>query len=207
MNPVLELLSSHRSIRRFSERPVGDDLLHALVRALGDCTDDMGTVQRQLQHGLATTDIALSTQAGHMRALQHTLLYARLAPLALLHDRLASTVQLAATDTGKSTHLVLEDAHQLLERSVADQLAPALEHLLRNCVDHGIEPAATRLAAGKPAHGTVTLRLRTEGSTQTLTVQDDGAGLQVERIHTKAVALGLLPASEEIGRASCRERV
>lgn len=181
--------------------------LHDLVRALGDCTDDIGTVQQQVQHGLATAETALSTQAGHLRALQHTLLYARLTPLAQLHERLLGTVQLAASDTGKATELLLEGGEQLMERSVADQLAPALEHLLRNCVDHGIESAAQRQAAGKPATGRIALQLHTAGTQQTLTVQDDGAGLSLERIRNKAQALGLLAEGETVDAARAAELI
>ncbi|WP_312587377.1 hybrid sensor histidine kinase/response regulator [Comamonas terrigena] len=181
--------------------------LHDLIRGLSDGVDDIGTVQRQLQHGLATADTALTTQAGHLRALQHTLLYARLTPLAQLHERLLATVQLAASDTGKPTQLLLEGGDQLLERNVAEQLAPALEHLLRNCVDHGIEPATRRQAAGKPAAGQVTVRLHTQGPVQTLTVQDDGAGLQVGRVQTKAVALGLLQPDETVDARRAAELI
>ena len=181
--------------------------LHDLIRGLGDGADDIGTVQRQLQHGLATADTALTTQAGHLRALQHTLLYARLTPLAQLHDRLQATVQLASSDTGKATTLLLEGGEQLLERSVADQLAPALEHLLRNCVDHGIESAAQRQAAGKPATGQITVRLHTQGPIQTLTVQDDGAGLPLERVRAKAVALGLLQPEDAVDAQRAAELI
>lgn len=181
--------------------------LHDLIRGLGDGADDIGTVQRQLQHGLATADTALTTQAGHLRALQHTLLYARLTPLAQLHDRLQATVQLASSDTGKATTLLLEGGDQLLERSVADQLAPALEHLLRNCVDHGIEGAAQRQAAGKPATGQITVRLHTQGPLQTLTVQDDGAGLPLERVRAKAVALGLLQPEDAVDAQRAAELI
>ena len=181
--------------------------LHDLIRGLSDGADDIGTVQRQLQHGLATADTALTTQGGHLRALQHTLLYARLTPLAQLHERLLATVQLAASDTGKPTQLLLEGGDQLLERSVADQLAPALEHLLRNCVDHGIEPAARRQSSGKPEAGQITVRLHTQGPVQTLTVQDDGAGLQVERVQTKAIALGLLQPGETVDARRAAELI
>ena len=181
--------------------------LHDLIRGLSDGADDIGTVQRQLQHGLATADTALTTQAGHLRALQHTLLYARLTPLAQLHERLQATVHLAASDTGKATTLLLEGGDQLLERSVADQLAPALEHLLRNCVDHGIESAAQRQAAGKPAAGQITVRLHTQGPVQTLTVQDDGAGLAVERVRAKAVALGLLQPEDAVDAQRAAELI
>ena len=181
--------------------------LHALIRALGDSTDDIGTVQQQLQHGQAAMETALSGQAGHLRALQHTMLYARLMPLAMLHDRLHATVELAGKDTGKEVLLHMEGAEQLLDRAVAEQLTPALEHLLRNCVDHGIESKEERTAKGKPTAGQLRVQLRTEGSVQYLTVSDDGAGLHIERIRSKAVALGLIAEDESIDAARAAELI
>ena len=168
--------------------------LHALVQALDRCTDDADTVHQQLQHSLADTHNALNTQGGHLRALQHTLLYARLVPLSHWQERLDSCVQLAAQDTAKAVELVWQDGEALLERSVADALTPALEHLLRNCVAHGLETPAQRSAAGKPETGRIQLSVHSQGTQQILRLQDDGRGLDVPAIRSKAQALGLLPA-------------
>lgn len=172
--------------------------LGELVRGLNNCTDDIGTVQRQIQHGSTSAAGALGTQSGHLRALQHTLMYARLLPLTHIAQRLKDTVRLAVADTGKPTDLVLQGADTVMERDTLEALAPALEHLLRNSVAHGIETAQQRIACGKSASGRITIALRTLGTTQTLIVQDDGSGLDTERIRAQASALGLIAAQDNV---------
>jgi chemosensory pili system protein ChpA (sensor histidine kinase/response regulator) len=131
--------------------------LHDLIRGLSDGVDDIGTVQRQLQHGLATADTALTTQAGHLRALQHTLLYARLTPLAQLHERLLATVQLAASDTGKPTQLLLEGGDQLLGaqcgRPVGAGTGASAAQLCRPWHRTCDPPPGRRKARRRPDHG------------------------------------------------------
>lgn len=170
--------------------------LQALVHGLDDCTDDLGTAQQQLEHGLATAHTALNTQGGHLRALQQTLLYARLVPLSLLQERLHSTLQLAMQDTGKSAQLQWQGLDTMMERHVADAMAPVIEHLLRNCMAHGIETAAQRTAAKKTVQGHIRLQLYNQGQQQVLTLMDDGAGLDVAAIRRKAIHLGLIDNDE-----------
>lgn len=175
--------------------------LHDLVHALNDCTDDLGTAQQQLQHGMADVGQALSTHCGHLRALQHTLLFARLQPLSHMQERLTHCVELAAQDTGKAVELVWQGADTPMERSVLETLMPALEHLLRNCVAHGIEAADARQASRKPASGKIQIRLHNAGQQQLLSLQDDGAGLNTAAIRSKALALGLIAADETVDNA------
>ncbi len=168
--------------------------LHDLVHALNYCTDDLGTAQQQLQHGVADVQQAFTSHAGHLRALRHTLLYARLLPLTHIQERLTACVQLAAQDAGKSVDVFWEGAETVMERNVQAALTPALEHLLRNSVAHGIETAPQRKAAQKAATGKILIRLHTTGHQQVLSNFDDGAGLNTEAIRRKAVALGLIAA-------------
>ena len=181
--------------------------LHALVHGLNDCTDDLGTAQQQLQHGVADTHNALSTHAGHLRALQHTLLYARLRPLAHIQERLTHCAQLAAQDTGKPVELLWQGIDTQMEHSVLDALTPALEHLLRNCVAHGIEATPARRSAQKSETGKIHIRLHNAGQQQLLSLQDDGAGLNVAAIRSKALALGLIAAEETIDNASAAQLI
>lgn len=170
--------------------------LQALVHGLDDCTDDLGTAQQQLEHGLATAHNALNTQGGHLRALQQTLLYARLVPLSQLQERLHSTLHLAMQDTGKTAQLQLQGLDTMMERHVADAIAPVIEHLLRNCMAHGIETAVQRLAAKKTEQGHIRLQLYNQGQQQVLTLMDDGAGLDVAAIRRKAIHMGLIGNDE-----------
>ena len=170
--------------------------LHDLVHALNDCTDDLGTAQQQLAHGLQESERTQQQQAEHLRALQHTLLYARLQPLTSVQERLKKCVQLAAQDADKTVELYWQGADTIMDRKVLEVLTPALEHLLRNSVAHGIEGRTQRQAAKKSPTGKILLRLRTQGQQQILSVMDDGAGLDTQAIARKALALGLLGPGE-----------
>lgn len=175
--------------------------LHDLVRALNDCTDDLGTAQQQLLHGMDDAQQAMHSQSTHLRALQHTLLYARLLPLSHIQERLSACVQLAAQDTGKSVELFWQGQETVMERPVQEALTPALEHLLRNSVAHGIEATAQRQAARKPGTGKILIRLHTASHQQVLSLFDDGAGLDVKAIAAKALALGLIRPGEPVDHA------
>ncbi len=85
-----------------------------------------------------------------------------------------------------------------MDRGVLDRMTPAFEHLLRNCAGHGIEAPETRVAAGKPAVGTITIALRHEGNDVSVEFRDDGAGLDIERIRARAAAQGLIAPDEAI---------
>lgn len=175
--------------------------LHDLIHALDDCTDDLGTAQQQLQHSVADASQALQSHGGHLRALQHTLLYARLRPLSDLQERLTSCVQLAAHDCGKDVEILWQGADTLMECSVLEQLIPVLEHVLRNSVAHGIEDAATRQAAKKAANGKILIRLHNTDVQQVLSIMDDGAGLNLPAIRDKAQVLGLIGTDETVDNA------
>jgi chemosensory pili system protein ChpA (sensor histidine kinase/response regulator) len=85
-----------------------------------------------------------------------------------------------------------------MDRGMLDRMMPAFEHLLRNCVAHGIEPPEVRTAAGKPAMGTIEIILSQERNDVALSVEDDGAGLNLQRIRDKAVAQGLWPEDQAL---------
>ena len=162
-----------------------------LLRNLMNAADDLGTVQQQLGHHQQETARSLADQASSLSALQHSLLYARLQPLEQIAPRLQECVQLAAHDCHKTAQLTMEGGNLRLEPNVLQALAPALEHLLRNCLAHGIESPQQRTAAGKPLEGHIHLRLQEQEGQHVLLLQDDGAGLDLEAIGARAAELGL----------------
>ena len=117
-----------------------------------------------------------------------------------LSDRLYRVVRQAAKETGKSVRLDIVGGGVEVDRGVLDRMTPAFEHLVRNCVTHGIEAPAARTAAGKEATGAIIVALSQEGNEVGVEFRDDGAGLDLERIRAKGLALGLLdknaPASD-----------
>jgi chemosensory pili system protein ChpA (sensor histidine kinase/response regulator) len=109
-----------------------------------------------------------------------------------ISERLYSLVRKAAKESGKKVKLDLLGGNMEIDRGMLERLTPAFEHLLRNCVAHGIESPELRGRAGKDAAGLITIDVRQDGNDVLLTISDDGAGLNLDRIKEKALALGLL---------------
>ena len=165
-----------------------------LTRMMAESVNDVATVQRALQRTLETTEDELAAQARLTRDLQDDLLRTRMVEFESLSDRLYRVVRQAAKETGKQVRLDIIGGSIEIDRGVLDRMTPAFEHLLRNCVTHGIETPESRTAAGKDAAGNIVVVLRQEGNEVGVEFRDDGAGLSLSRIRTKGVNMGLLTA-------------
>ncbi len=129
------------------------------------------------------------------RGLQDKILSVRMVPVEPLFKRLSRLVRDLVQKTGKTVQLRLEGASTELDKRLVDELWEPLVHLVRNAMDHGLEPMAKRLDAGKSAHGTLTVKAQHLGGDFVLEVADDGRGLNSSKIAEKAGRLGLLPPS------------
>ncbi|WP_068808811.1 hybrid sensor histidine kinase/response regulator [Thauera phenolivorans] len=170
--------------------------LQELTRMMAESVNDVSTVQQTLLHNLDTADITLNAQARMARELQQSLMQVRMLPFDSLADRLYRVVRRSAKELGKRANLDLRGGHIEVDRSVLEQMAAPLEHLLRNALAHGIETPAERLAAGKPETGQIALTVRQQGNEIAIELADDGAGLDLERIASRAREKGLLAAGE-----------
>jgi two-component system, chemotaxis family, sensor kinase CheA len=130
---------------------------------------------------------------GLVTGLQSDVLRARMTPVAELFERFPRMVRDLCRELGKSVRLELQGSEIELDRSVLDGLADPLTHLLRNAIDHGIEPGAARQRARKPAEGTIRLRAERSRDEVVLIVADDGRGVDRTAIRDRAVERGLLP--------------
>ncbi len=110
-------------------------------------------------------------------------------------NRFHRVVRDVAKELGKDIALEIRGAETELDKTVVEKIADPLTHLVRNAMDHGIEPAETRIARGKPARGTVLLSAHHDSGSIVIEVQDDGGGLNRERILRKAVERGLVGPS------------
>jgi chemosensory pili system protein ChpA (sensor histidine kinase/response regulator) len=140
----------------------------------------------------------LIAQARQTRELQRDLLRTRMVEFEGISDRLYRVVRQASKDSGKQVKLDLLGGTIEMDRGMLDRMTPAFEHLLRNCVAHGIESPAVRSAAGKDAAGLITVELRQEGNDVSVQFSDDGAGLDLVRIREKAISSGLLQADQPL---------
>jgi len=164
-----------------------------LTRMMAESVNDVATVQRNLQRAVDATEDGLAAQARQTRELQRDLLRTRMVEFEGIADRLYRVVRQASKEAGKQVRLDIVGGSIEMDRGVLDRMTPAFEHLLRNCVVHGIEPAEQRLSAGKPAEGRITVTLSQAGNDVSVDFSDDGQGLDLPRIRAKAEALGLLP--------------
>ncbi|MBX3653140.1 MAG: Hpt domain-containing protein [Ramlibacter sp.] len=172
-----------------------------LTRMMAESVNDVATVQRNLQRTVEATEDDLIAQARQTRELQRDLLRTRMVEFESISDRLYRVVRQAGKDTGKQVKLDLTGGSIEMDRGVLDRMTPAFEHLLRNCVAHGIEVAAERVQAGKDASGTILINLHQEGNDVSVEFQDDGAGLNLPRIRDKALQQGLITADQQISDA------
>ena len=112
--------------------------------------------------------------------------------------RFQRVVRDVSKDLGKDIRLEIKGAETELDKTVVEKIGDPLTHLVRNSMDHGIEPADVRLARGKPAHGTLTLNAYHDSGSIVIEVSDDGGGLNKEKILAKAIQNGLVKADEQL---------
>lgn len=123
--------------------------------------------------------------------LREGILQVRMVQVGSLFNLYPRLVRDLCKDHNKQIRLILEGQETELDKAVIDEMKDPLMHLIRNSVDHGIEDPQTRKDRGKPETGTITLRAYQEGSYIVIEVQDDGRGIEVERIREKAIESGL----------------
>ena len=134
------------------------------------------------------------------RDLQESVMAIRMMPVNFVFSRFPRVVRDLAGKLGKEAELKTVGETTELDKGLIEKIADPLNHLVRNSLDHGIESPEIRLAAGKPAKGTITLRAFHQGGSVIIEVADDGAGLNRERILAKARERGL-PASDSMSDA------
>lgn len=169
---------------------------HLLLRELTEATSDVQTLERELNEVKTVFESSLNRQARLCSEIQEQLMRLRMVPLSSLSTRLHRTAHTVAARRDKLVDFAIEGEDTRLDKTVIEEIADPLLHLLRNAIDHGIEPAAVRQAQGKAAKGTIRLRAFHEGTQTVIQIGDDGAGLDVARIAEKALKSGLLNPAE-----------
>jgi two-component system, chemotaxis family, sensor kinase CheA len=139
---------------------------------------------------------AMAFQARIMNDLQKSVMKIRMVPVEHLFRRFPRVVRDVAKSCGKEVTLVVSGQDTDLDKSILDMLAEPLAHLVRNCVDHGIEPPMDRINAGKPALGTVQLTAYHQGNQIVIEVEDDGRGIDRDKLVARAVEIGMLNQAE-----------
>lgn len=140
---------------------------------------------------------ALTQLEHNTRELQEAVMSIRMLPISFVFNRFPRLVRDTCGKLGKQVELVLRGEHTELDKGVIEKLTDPLTHIVRNSIDHGIEMPAERLAAGKPAMGTVRMSAFHQGGRIVVEISDDGKGLSRERILAKAKEQGM-PVSDDM---------
>jgi two-component system, chemotaxis family, sensor kinase CheA len=180
-----------------------DDLLHAMGELVVHRTHVEALVAGSGVPGLGQA-MAELTRSAH--ALQELVMGVRMIPVEAVLLRLPRLVRDLASRLDKEVDLELIGQETELDRTVVDAIGDPLVHLVRNALDHGLEPPEERVAAGKPPRGRLTVAARQAGGGVVIDVRDDGRGVDPARVARKAVERGLI-ASGEVDAAAAAELI
>lgn len=172
--------------------------LQQLSRALFESASDLLDLKETLDRRNHDAENLLQQQGRINTELQEGLMRTRMVPFERMLPRLKRIVRQVAEELNKDVAFIIDNAEGEMDRNVLERMAAPLEHMLRNAVDHGLESAEVRLAAGKPAQGTISLDLSREGGDIVFDIRDDGAGVPLEAVRRKAIKRGLLAPDAEI---------
>jgi two-component system chemotaxis sensor kinase CheA len=180
---------------------VSSERLDRLVALVGEMVMNQS---RLTQVAVSAGDTNLSAPVEELERLvselRDTVLGIRMMPIGTTFSRYKRLVHDLSAELGKEIQLATEGAETELDKTVLDQLADPLVHLIRNSIDHGIETSAERQAAGKAPLGTIRLSAAHIGSNVVISIQDDGRGLDVETIRAKAIEKDLIPSDAKLSR-------
>lgn len=161
--------------------------------ALGDARRLLAETQQLLAQKTAELDEFAWQASQRAQVLYDTALACRMRPFADVLSGQVRMVRDLGRSLGKQVRLEIEGEKTQVDRDVLEQLEAPLTHLLRNAVDHGIEPPEQRILAGKPAEGLIRLRASHQAGLLVLELADDGAGVDLERVRRSIVERGLSP--------------
>ena len=179
-----------RFLRLAEEIDISNELREQLDRVESDLhmlRDDAFRFVRRNDDGINTLHGNLAKMADHVAE-------ARLVPLSTVFDAFPRAVREMSRTQGKEVDLVIENADIGVDRSMLGDVRDALVHLLRNSVDHGVESPDTRQQLGKPLNGRIRIRVRVDGDMLHIEVEDDGRGIDPERLRQAAISKRLINA-------------
>ncbi len=183
VNLVGELVITQSMLSQFGE--------YAEEAGAGKSTEENSDWVDKLKEGLMHLE-------RHTRELQESVMNIRMLPVSFAFNRLPRIVHDVSQKLGKQIDLVMEGEGTELDKTMLEQLTDPLVHIVRNSIDHGIEQPEVRIAAGKPEIGTVKMAAFHQGGSILIQITDDGAGINPDRIESKAIEKGVIEADHNL---------
>jgi len=189
-----------------SHAPVGNktirvniERLDILMNLFEELVIDRGRLQSistEVNHGELNETVERMSRV--MGDLQTIILTMRMVPVETVFNRFPKMIRQLSRDLNKKINLEIIGAETELDRTVIDEIGDPLVHLIRNSVDHGIENPTTRRAKGKPEEGTVVLRAYHSGNYVFIEIEDDGAGINRDKVLSKAISKGIVTQEQAL---------
>ena len=184
----------HQTVR------VETDRLDKLMNLVGELVIGRARIERLVQEArLRDFDEPLSQLGRISGDIQELVTKLRMVPVSFIFERFPRLVRDLSRTLGKEIDLVLEGQETELDRTVIDEIGDPMVHIVRNCMDHGIETPADRRAAGKNEKGKIRISAYQEGSGVIIEVTDDGKGIDASKVRAKALANGVISEEESLG--------
>lgn len=181
--------------------------LQELTRLLAESVEDVALVQSNMLKGLTMADTDLTSQSRLTRDLQQQLMRVRLVPFSNISERLYRVARQAAKELDKRVNLEIVGGNIEIDRGVLERMSGPFEHLVRNCIVHGLERPAERAAAGKAETGELTISVRQAGNEIIVLVADDGAGLNLARIRQRALDRSMIGPQQTLSERELTELI
>ncbi len=203
--------SSMRSISRTVR--VDIDKLDLLMNIVGELVLSKSAIANISDRMKMTQEKDLATDLGkttrilerRLHELQKGVMDVRMVPVGQLFEKMTRIVRRVANEQGKKVELEIRGADTELDKLIIEDVSDPLMHIIRNAIDHGLETPQERLAAGKSEKGTIQLLASQKGNHVVITVNDDGRGIDKEKVRRKAVERGLISASHELTEEEIHE--
>jgi chemosensory pili system protein ChpA (sensor histidine kinase/response regulator) len=174
-------------------------MIQELSRSLSESVNDLSSLQGMLGEQVKDSETLLLQQSRVSTDLQDGLIKSRMVKFSGLLSRLRRLVRQSSQELGKKAELVVTGEQNEVDNKVLDRMVAPLEHIIRNALSHGIETPFERVRKGKPETGKIAIDITRDGSDVVIRVSDDGAGVDIEKVRSRAIQLGLL---EKGGEAS-----
>ena len=180
---------------------VNTEKLDSLMDVVGELVIVQSQLQESARHLLDTNNSLQRNLAQVTRItkeLQHTSMSLRMIPVKATFQKMERLARDLARDCGKKVSFSVEGEDTELDRTVVEEINDPLVHMVRNSLDHGLEPAADRLKVGKPEAGKVQLKAYHQGSNIVLELSDDGRGIDPQKVLAKAIRQGLVSEGDKL---------
>jgi len=172
--------------------------MQQLSRSLLESLNDLTSIQGLLENQTSEAETLLLQQSRINTELQEGLMRTRMVPFNTHTPRLRRLIRQTSSEVNKDVNLVIVGENDEMDRSVLDRILPAIEHMLRNSVDHGLETRTERKKTEKPKTGTILIDIKREGSEIAIRISDDGKGINLASIREKARERGLMKEDSDL---------